>query len=299
MSERRVNCPYCIKYGKTEDTGGHLYVNIEKGVFHCKRCNHSDKLGTGRFMTALGDQILRSLPWYKPSKTKFDCVELFSFKFNKTITLKKSGVVNGNNIRDVYKYACDRLPESVVTEKCMWSPDLPERLFFPLFDDDGKMVVWQARSINNSKPKYLSWGNVSEYVYTPFSYGTEHIHFIPGENKNDFTYGGRVIVEKKWAVILEGPINALSCPHGIALFGKSLSCIQFLTITHSYDIVYIALDHGAEKEIQEIAEKLKPYVEVKIITFEDERDANDLGWEVMLQKIQNAKTYEEYLEEIE
>jgi len=268
MSEIPINCIFCIKYGKTPDTGGHLYVNKEKKVFHCKRCGHSGGLKKGESPWDLFS-LDTALPRYRPPKTNFDKIELFSFEL---------GGANKDRAKVAF-YAIKRLGTKIPLEKCMWSPDMPGRLFFPVFEGD-KLVSWQARSIDDSKPKYLSWGKVSEYVY----------------NASD-EYAGH-----KWnyAVVNEGPVNALSCPHGVALFGKSLSHTQFLILTHMYDTIYIALDYGAEEKMEEIAERFSKFVEVKIITFEDERDANDLGWDVMKQKIKNARPYAQYLlEQIE
>lgn len=261
MPEKRVNCPYCVRVaGKSPDTGGHLYINEEKKVFHCKRCGHSGKHDF---------KMTSAPPTYRPPKNNFDKIELFNFRF-----------ANSNDdAMKVYSYAIGRLPHSIITDRTMWSPDMLGRLFFPVFED-GKLVSWQARSIDDSKPKYLSWGKVSEYVYNA-----------------DDEYAGHAW---NYAVVVEGPINALSTPHGVALFGKNLSHTQFLILTHSYDTIYIALDYGAEKDTEEIAERLDPYVKVMIIEFEDERDANDLGWAVMEQKIKDAKPYAQYLlEQIE
>lgn len=271
MSEKRVNCPFCIRYGKSADVGGHLYVNEQKQVCHCKRCGHSGSIKPGD---------INQVAFYVPSKpkTNFDKIELFSFRVGK----------KNNNTGMVFEYACSRLPLDVVMDKCMWSPDMPGRLFFPTWNN-GHIETWQARSINNKKPKYLSWGNVSEYVYNASGNLKAHpLCTIIVPTKTD---------KSPWAVILEGPVNALSCPNGIALFGKSLSQTQFLTITHLYDTIYLALDYGAEEEMREIADRLNPYIEVKIITFEDKRDANELGKAVMKEKIAAAKPYDEYIQE--
>jgi len=40
--ELRVDCPFC------SDTGRHLYINTEKGLYHCFRCGRSGRLGEER-----------------------------------------------------------------------------------------------------------------------------------------------------------------------------------------------------------------------------------------------------------
>lgn len=229
--EKRYNCPYCVLKGKSADTKGHLYVNEAKGVFHCKRCDER-----GRWD---GKQTLRAYK-AKPSRS-LRGLDLFTFN------------IKGGERQ--FEYISKRLPEDVVRRKCRWTPTVPNRVFFPFGED-----YWQARSIDGKKPKYLTYGRTSEYVYN-------------AEEVEDF------------AVILEGPINALSTPHGVAIFGKALSRTQEYILTFKYKRLIVALDYGAEKEAKEMQKRLANYVKTDIIYLEDERDANNLGWDYMEEKI--------------
>ena len=237
--EQKINCPYCVLYGKTPDKKQHLYINTISNLFFCQRCNHA----------GLWDDDMPPIELSEPS-AKFDKVELF--KFNELIMSEDKD--------KVLKYALSRLPEEIVLKETMWSSDMPTRLFFPIFVKDN-IVTWQARSIVNANPKYISWGKVSEYVYN--------------------------IKSTDWAVLCEGPINALSCPNGIAIFGKSLSGIQEFMIVSVYKKIYLALDYGTDKEREKIKNKLKRYIEVIDIKFEDKRDINDLGYDYISDKLRS------------
>ena len=228
--EHNVNCIYCIYNGKSEDTGGHLYINKEKGVFHCKRCGESGKWDEGR-QIPLFTGIQRS-------KADLSKVNLFSFLLKMNLDTEK-----------VFRYGTSRLPEHIVLTRCMWSPDLPRRLFFPQIEEN-KVVAWQARSIDETNPKYLSYGKMSQYVYN-------------------------ATADNKEAVICEGPISALSITGGIALYGKNISKIQRLIILHLYNKVYLAVESGAEKEWEKIKRVLSPHIPVISIIYPIGTDPND------------------------
>lgn len=184
--------------------------------------------------------------WSPKAKDKYADIDIFSFK-----------VSGGENIHD---YIVGRLPEKIVLDRVRWSPQIVGRALFPLWSE-GKIYAWQGRTIYpNVIPKYLSYGSLSNYLY--------NIEYV-----------------KDWAVLCEGPINALSVPHGVASFGKHLSKEQFFLLTNRFKKVIICFDFGAEKEAKELAKALQQFVEVKILYFEDKRDCNDLGRKEMERRI--------------
>lgn len=157
---------------------------------------------------------------------------------------------------EVLDYMYKRLPETIVMERVRWSPQLKGRAILPIAKD-----TWQARAIYpNVKPKYLSRGTLVEYVYNI-------------ENVKDYV------------VICEGQINALSTPHGVAVFNKHISDTQLMLLTSKFNHAIIAFDYGAEKDAKKAKEQLAKYMKVDILKFEDERDCNDLGLEVMKRRI--------------
>lgn len=136
--EVRRNCPYCITNGKSADTKEHLYINTEKGVGFCHRCNWS-----GPWTGVLDKSPLKPKKEYK--------IDLFTFDI-------KGG-------EEVFKYCLTRLPEEVIHAKVRWSPDIMDRAFFPVWGG-GVVQVWQGRGISpDVHPKFLTWGKCSEYLY--------------------------------------------------------------------------------------------------------------------------------------
>lgn len=232
MSELRINCIYCEHNGLSPDVGKHLYVNRTKLVFFCQRCNTSG-VWIGTLPTP-----------QRVFKNRYSNIELFNF------SIKGQNPI-GNKVFD---YITQRLPEDVVREKVRWCPTI-ERAFFPLWVN-GKVKVWNARAVDDTKPKYLTHGEKSKYVY-----GLEET--------------------KDWAVLCEGPMDALSSPNGIAIFGKYLSDTQFSLIASKYRKIYWAMDFDTrgQKNVEEQKKKLSKYVE--IIDLKLEQDPNSLGKDKM------------------
>lgn len=219
-------------YGHTIDAGRHLYINTVTKVYYCHRCNASGKWNGG----------ILPAETMKPKKQRD--IDLFSF----AVESKAAG--------EVYSYCINRLPENIVNERIRWSPQITNRAFFPVWSE-GNLCMWQGRSIDNSKPKYLISGNVSQYLY----------NFETVDN---------------WAVLCEGPFDALSTPHGIALFGKNVSRIQFNMIISKYNKIYWALDKDTrkDKKLILIKKELENSIEVIDLDF-DEKDPCDVGYEGM------------------
>jgi len=175
-------------------------------------------------------------------------IEMFSLKLKTKIS------------ENVLKYMESRIPnKELLLTKVRWSPDLPDRAILPIWAG-GKVKFWTARSISNAEPKFLSSGKKSNFVY----------------NIND-TVG--------WATLCEGPLDALSCPNGIAIFGKHPSEIQLKLIISKFHTVYIALDGDAVKDRKKLVKILLPYVKVKEVDFGKDEDPCSVGFEEMVNRI--------------
>lgn len=162
----------------------------------------------------------------------------------------------------IYNYLLGRLPYTAFCHAVKWSPDVPGRAIFPIFIHD-KLVFWTARAIGNREPKYLSSGSKSFFVY----------NMQPGDD---------------WAVLCEGPFDALSTPNGVAIFGKLPSKRQVALLVNRYKMIYIALDGDADRK--ETIKSLIPYVRVKEVRIgtDDEgrkEDPASLGWREMQRRI--------------
>lgn len=251
MSEIRIDCSYCVIHGKTPDTKRHLYINTINNLFFCQRCGEH---GIWDDMTPIvGAEV---------SQDKFADVDIFKFDIN-PIHMKAMREVR----EKVLVYGITRLPQKVIYEKCGWSPDLPNRLFFPIWHPNIERVVvcWQGRAIDDEiKPKYLTHGLKAHYIY---------------EYDN----------VKEWAVLTEGPIDALSTPHGIAIFGKCLSDQQIGMIGSKYNRVYWMLDKDTlgDDRVKAQKNKLRAYTFVEEIPFSpfEGKDAGEIGYERMVEKL--------------
>lgn len=251
MSEVRLNCPYCVAHGKSPDTRRHLYVNTASNLFFCQRCNEAG---------VWDDSIPMEQP--KITQNKFEDIDIFSFDYVPQFSKRMAGIRE-----KVLAYGLTRLPKEIIYSKAAWSPDLPERLIFPMWHPSisGVIICWQGRAIvPDIKPKYLTCGIKSEYVYEYDSV-------------------------EEWAVLCEGPIDALSTPHGIAILGKCLSKFQIDMIGSKYLRVYWFLDKDTvnEKKVVEQKKELAKYVSVIDIPFEngDGKDANEIGYDKMIEKL--------------
>ena len=186
----------------------------------------------------------------KPNlSNKLSKVELFKF------SLRPTGM---NGIERLYLYCLDRLPQQTVDRFIRWSPDLQTRVFFPVWDG-GKVIAWNARTIEQGiTPRYLTWGNISTCIYN-------------SENVAD------------WAVLTEGPFDALTSPHGICTFGKNISSLQFDLMVSKYNRIYWAFDKDTanDKKLKETKQKMRRFIEVVDLDL-PQKDPNSIGVEGMI-----------------
>jgi hypothetical protein len=202
MELEAINCPYCVSRGKTPDTTRNLFRNTEKGV-HCFRCGAvGPPPDPNSFLPVEA----------KAAKLKVEQIDLFDFK-----------IMNSES-RCIYSYLRGRLPEQAIKE-VRWSPQLPRRAVFPIYDK-GKLVTVNARSIDDTQPTYITYGDRKHYVY-----------------RLDKVLGS------PYVVFTEGPFDALNSPNGIATFGTGVSLEQKEAILKAAPpILFIALDPDAQEE---------------------------------------------------
>ena len=179
-------------------------------------------------------------------------IDMFTFK------------IKNAESRAVYEYMLGRGFPSELIEKCVrWSPDLSGRAILPLWTGD-KIPYWTARAINGAEPKYLSSGQKSKFVY-----GIDRA--------------------KGWAVLCEGPLDALASPNGIAIMGKIPSAIQLSLIASRFSTVFLAIDGDAPKERLELKRQLQRYLTVKEVYLEADEDPASLGIREMESRIREAR----------
>lgn len=226
--EYRFKCPFCVKKAKTPDEKGHLYVNLDKKVYHCFRCGAkgSTKTNVEEYSTSTLEEAINTLRYQvleEPQpEVDYPC--------------------------DVVPIVPTTLPWVYLTNRRVSEESIRRhkmsdgyyagafRIFIPVFDSTGRMVFWVARAyqdVSDNAPKYM----------TPKG-GTKNILFnLPGAREHDTI------------IITEGVFSALAAgPNAVATFGKQLTAYQLeLLVSYAWKEYVIALDPDAKDEAHNLA----------------------------------------------
>lgn len=267
MSEIILHCPRCSKHDTPK-----LYVNVELGLFNCYRCGDFK----GR---------IRQLYKYPEIIAKIE-EQVTLAEYNKLKTFKPLEVKNVdvleelNPVREIYYED----PQYDYLLSRGWTEDLigiyrplvsmnaryRDRVILPVLLNE-KIVYYTARSMDpDSKLKYRN----------PSSASRKNIVFrslIPES-----------VLYPKDAVVGEGFFDMFKIPNGIALLGKTVSEdneSNLLELLANKSNIYVCLDSGAEKEIDDICAKLSSWFPTKSIFKIDtkkygEKDLGDLSKEL-------------------
>lgn len=149
-----------------------------------------------------------------------------------------------------------------------------KRIFFPIYED-GMLVGWQARAINDwIQPKLMSSTGFKKSLCL-------------------FNYDNVKMSES--IVIVEGPIDALKAHkhNSVALLGKSMSNEQFLLIQSLPHLkkVYIALDPDAAENARELGSKLVSHFDVHMVNLPGNTDIGDCDEEEVDYYIRISRPY--------
>jgi len=129
-TEVKMICPYC------DDETGHLYYSVEKKVYHCHKCGAS---GRGR----PDAEVLREIDVDKePASDVIWSSPKLSGIFSNTIMGKKARRFLKS--KGLYKSEVKRYRLGVAFD----------RLFIPVYNDDGDMIYWLGRTLTGEKIKY-------------------------------------------------------------------------------------------------------------------------------------------------
>jgi hypothetical protein len=236
--EIRFNCPEC------QDRKYHLYINIEKLLFNCYRCEFRGSLNK-----IFGNKIL---PKPKRKKVKPLVSTVINTEPFTPLTQNDSKIAKRAaeylRTRNIYDHR-----ELLLGVKDQWLG----RIVFPVYEK-GNMVFGSGRSIIGQKPKYLNTeGTKGQHIYR-----LEAMSFSPS------------------IVICEGAIDALSVPGGVAIFGKVLSKHQFAKLRKTLQRsthIYVGLDHDAKKEAVDLCGVLSTYFnKVSLVMIPEGEDLNSM-----------------------
>lgn len=192
------------------------------------------------------------------------------------------------NLRStLYSYMASRgIPKRVVDmanvgycEKGRWWG----YIIFPVFNDDSKVVYWQARRFKDREPKF----------YNPSA-----------SYKSELVYRVNPSVQPKRIILVESIFNALTLEtfHTsrtvvMALLGKSLSDTQMqyiLQFERRLEEIVVALDGDARREAVDIAERLwsmRGGFAVFVAPIPNGEDINSLGREEAFRRIDRAEAF--------
>jgi DNA primase len=148
------------------------------------------------------------------------------------------------------------------------------RVLFPIYNIDGKLTSWVARSIySNVVPKYL---------------------FPIGFKSAEHLYNINNITDDNYIILCEGVFDVIGwvragIDNAVASFGKKFSDEQLkILLKLKKDNLFIAFDSDAKKEKYELGMKLKDYFNVRIVDF-DGKDSDELPKSTLNNCLLNAR----------
>ncbi len=251
-----VKCPKCTGSEKKK-----LSININDWKYHCWVCGAKGK-NISRLVYEYASPAL--LAEYKDTFLSYE-IEEVEKAVEEKVELPEGFLPAGMLVKskDPDVRACiNYLFSRNVSERDMWvyklgiskSGKFRRRIIIPSFDAEGSLNYFSARSIDESKYKYINSKN----------------------KKVDIVFNEINIDWKKDLVIVEGPFDMLKAPiNTTCLLGSSLSMSSelFRKIASNRTNVFLALDSDMEKKSRKIADTLSEYsCNVKIIDtsgFED------------------------------
>lgn len=261
--EKRFNCPAC------GDTGGHLYYNVEKKLFHCFRCSISGKVQElsypGLFNKTLNEFINNfQVPVENLNEDKKKPTIIKSLPVNDRIDTARSSNVDSNVIEAVnylYKRGVTReeIKEFDIRISRETKGPYKHSVIFPMYDGEGRLEYFVCR-------KYVD-SNLPKYINAPWE--KTGVWFLD----NDTT-----------PVIVEGVLDAIAIYRlgfsAICLLGKKATGIQLKKIKDNIptDKALIYLDDDAFKQAIQLLYELKVIgINSRILSLP--KDAADLALE--------------------
>jgi DNA primase len=292
QNEKRICCPFCIEKHGTEDTKYHLGVNISNGMFHCYRCE------SGGFITKLirfwdnisFSEAVKLVEEAKEREISIDRLELGIMKPKKEVEEKLSSIKppeyyeslvgNGHPYLESPKRRVDlKMVNDYSLGICRMGA-YKDRIIIPDFNDDGGLIYWQARAIDDTvKPKYLNASN-SRSGLTLFNFWRAKKHDM--------------------IVLTEGPFDAMRVGfNGVATYGHSIKNGQRKLILNS-PVKEVVLMYDADvpiDDIESMAAELTSFKKVSIVYIQN-GDPADHTQEELLSMIDKRKTMDEIFFEI-
>lgn len=263
-SELIFNCPFCAERGHV-DTKYHFYLNPEKQVWVCHRCNERGNvrslfrklgipMGEEDFGPPTDDYLENALK--KDLHPTPPGEDLVNFMYPVPVEPIVPGTL-------AYEYLRARKfdLEKITRYGLVWGVYKGPRIFIPTYSTSG-MSYWVARSIlkDERSPKYLN----------PTAGKDTSVFNLSRQRKNEI-------------VICEGVFSAMAVgEQGVSIFGKVATAFQMKALLQAPVTGYtVCLDGDASKENMRLAMALlvsgKP-VSYVTLSHEDDPDSVE-SWE--------------------
>jgi hypothetical protein len=234
MEDIKVMCvnPAC------DDESEHLWINMEKGVYHCWKCGYKGRVVNNKLIL----NALKANKGRKGPRKSFSSGQME----DSLSVIDPSVFIKLEDLRVDHQAIKYILSRGITVADCtnmggMYCPvdRLYGRIVFPIRDKE-KIVGWQGRSVYDRTPKYIIFGKKSLGMYNM-------------KPLQDYT---------KFVIIFEGVFDVLKVPeYGISILGKKLSDVQLRMISTFLNVgtVFIMLDSDANKEELAMCKTLNPF----------------------------------------
>lgn len=293
--EYRINCPFCIKKGKSRDTKYKLYINPTHngGVYNCYRCGtaggtrsllgwvgaekpqpqqNQAMVSNGNVrmpgelvpVSMLDDEHPAVQYLLKGRKRPFDPMTMSAYY---SVAYCRKGIRFGNGVDFMF--------------------DTTGTLIFPIFDNQ-ELIGWQARMMTNPEDltdSYLQMlgypkDDNGEWILPP-KYFTS-----PGFPKGRVLYNFDNAKTREPVVVTEGVFDAIAVgASGVALLGKGITETQMRILQTYCNHVIVMLDPDAGAESKEMVKLLKRSIKVTEVTIKGFGDPGDTPTEEIWRQI--------------
>lgn len=245
------NAPCCHNNGHAQDTRGRggLMIHPESGVsYHCFNCGYKCNWQNGRQLTAkfkkflqwinVTDELINKLTLALLRQTNISTKKIPDLELPKFKTIElpaQSQCINNltnipNKTIPIFEYIAKR-NLCLEDTNFYWSSSVgySTRLILP-FTFHSKIVGYTARSINNTKPKYLTQSQPG------FVYNLDNQSF-----------------DNNFIIVCEGPFDALHI-NGVSILGSEISSLQRMLIeTYNKNIIVVPDKDKSGKKLTEQA----------------------------------------------
>ena len=270
--EYRYNCPYCIeKRGKADDDGK-LFVNTEKGVGFCFKCETKIILNNKNEISVVGRELLEKKII---DEKKESCLDMsFELATNKEWALSyfESRGINETTVAKL-GIRCTEVPYNAV-------------IFCNKVDEYNKCNFYQMRAVDKEVHKtwrfYTPKGVTIPPCWTHVNPEADTIFICEG-----FGSGASLFQESNYESGL------------IVLCGKSLTSFQKKGIVDYIDKkrreIIVAIDGGFDNEIQKVLDflikggMLRREHKISVMRMPEDKDPNDLLLEGSLSNFINKR----------